>query len=455
MAFPDELRGKKIVVLGAGKSGRAAAGLLARRDAHVVLADDNPNTLHPDELDDIVASHLQLVLGDVRADLIAGAGGIVVSPGVPVTRHPLIREARRAGVPVIGELELGSRFVTAPMAAVTGTNGKTTTANWIGYLIAKSGARAIVCGNVGTPICDVVGKAADWLSVEVSSYQLETIERFHPRVAEILNLTPDHLERHPTTEIYLAAKARIAENQTADDALVLNADDTAVWSLALKVQSTVWGFSLRRPLERGFFIENRNVVVRTAPGAPPRVLLRADEVGLPGEHNLANALASAAAAWLCGVSAEAIAEGLRDFAGVEHRIERVRERRGVWYINDSKATNLASLEVALRSFTQPIVLIAGGRGKGAPYEPLTDLVASTVRQLIVLGEDADRIERAWGPRVPTVRAGGMEEAVEQAARLARPGEVVLLSPACASFDMYRNFEERGRHFKDLVMRLEG
>jgi len=451
--FPDDLYGKKVVVLGAGRSGRAAAALLARYDAQVTVADDYLTSMDPQQLDSIVASHIQIILGNVRPELALDAHAVVVSPGIRLS-HPLIAKARESGVPVIGELELGGRFARAPMVAVTGTNGKTTTVNWIAHLLHKGGKRVVVCGNVGTALCDVVTERSDWFVVEVSSYQLETVERFHPRVAAILNLTPDHLERHPTADDYLAAKARITANQGGGDTLVLNADDGAVWSVAAKTDAAVWGFSLSQPLDRGVFVENGRIALREAAGGPVRSLLGTREISLPGSHNLANALATVAAAWTCGVGPDVIVAGLRDFPGVEHRIERVRERRGVLFVNDSKATNPASLKVALLSFDRPILLIAGGRGKGAPYEPLVPLVLSRVRQLIVFGEDAARIEAAWGPHVPICRVADMAEAVRKAAELAQPGEVVLLSPACASFDMYQNYEERGRHFKELVMQLE-
>jgi len=451
--FPENLRGKRVIVLGAGRSGRAAAALLARHDAQITLVDDYATNLDPQQFDDIVASHVQIVLGDVRPELASSAEAVVISPGVRLN-HPLVARARELGLPLIGELELGSRYARAPVVAVTGTNGKTTTVHWIAHLLSKTGRRVAVCGNVGTALCEVVNQTPDWFVVEVSSYQLETIERFHPRVAVILNLTPDHLERHPTADIYLAAKARITMNQKANDVLVLNADDGAVWSVAAKTAATVWGFSTSRLMDLGAFVTDGRIAVCDASDSTIRSLLLTRDLSLPGSHNLANALAAAAAAWNCGVEPDAIAAGLRDFPGVEHRIERVRERRGVRFVNDSKATNLASLEVALLGFDCPIILIAGGRGKGAPYEPLAPLIVSRVRRLIVLGEDAERMERAWGPHVATQRAADMAEAVERATQEARPGEVVLLSPACASFDMYRNFEERGRHFKDIVMRLE-
>lgn len=452
-AFPDDLSGKRVIVLGAGRSGRAAAALLARHDALPVLADDNPAVPVPDELDAVVSTHMQLVLGNVRPEIVSSADAVVTSPGIPLTHAVLVR-ARERGLPIIGELELGSRFAKAPMVAVTGTNGKTTTVQWIAHLLGKAGRRGVVCGNVGIALSAVVAETADWFVVEVSSFQLETIERFHPRVAALLNLTADHLDRHPTTEEYMATKARIAANQDAGDRLILNADDEPVWALAPVAVAEVWGFSLAQSLDRGFFCEGGTIVVRTGAGETPEPLLAVDELPLPGAHNRANALAAAAGAWACGVELDAIAGGLRDFPGVEHRLEHVRELRGVTFVNDSKATNPASLQVALRSFDRPIVLIAGGRGKGTVYEPLAPLVAARVRHLVAMGEDAERIEAAWGPRVETSRADDMEQAVREAVARARSGDVVLLSPACASFDLYRNFEERGRHFKELVMRQE-
>jgi UDP-N-acetylmuramoylalanine--D-glutamate ligase len=450
--FPYDLRGKSIIVLGAGQSGRAAAALLARNDAHVTLADDNPTAVDPNELEKTIGTHVRLVLGDVRPGLASTADAIVTSPGVP-SSHPLLTSARDSGIPIIGELELGSRFARAPMIAVTGTNGKTTTVRWIAHLLGKGGRTALACGNIGTALCDVVNDRPDWFVVEVSSYQLETIERFHPRVAAILNLAPDHLDRHPSAHEYLAIKARIGANQQPDDALVLNADDSAVWSLSFTASATVWGFSLVRPPGRGVFIEGGKIQVKQSDRAAPKALLETNQLSLPGSHNLANALAAVAVAWVCGVKPEEIAAGLQDFPGVEHRIERVREWRGVTFINDSKATNLSSLEVALCSFDRPIILIAGGRGKGAPYEPLVPLIKAHVRHLIVLGEDAEDLQAAWGDHVPAKCVDSMEEAVLEASQVAQAGDVVLLSPACASFDMYNNYEERGRHFRKLVMSL--
>ncbi len=450
--FTDEVAGKTIIVLGAGRSGRSAALLLAREGAKVILADDYATSVDAAYHESLSALNGQILLGNVQAELAAQAHGIVASPGVRPT-HPLLVCARERGVPIIGELELAGRRARAPIVAVTGTNGKTTTVSWVGHLLAKAGFRVAVGGNVGTPFCDLVHQTPDWFAIEVSSYQLETTARFHPRVAAILNLAPDHIERHPTSEQYLAAKAQITAKQTAEDTLILNADDAAVWSVAAKTPAQVWGFSLYRPVDCGVYLDKGTITVRPVSGRPT-ALLEAAKLSLPGLHNVANGLAAAAVAWACGAGADAIAAGLQDFPGVEHRLERVRCRRGVWWINDSKATNLASLEVALCSFSQPIILIAGGRGKGAPYEPLAPLVKTHVRHLIVLGEDAERIRAAWASHVPTTRVGDMHEAVAAAAEMARAGEVVLLSPACASFDQYSNFEERGRHFKELVRQLE-
>ncbi|MCX8037037.1 MAG: UDP-N-acetylmuramoyl-L-alanine--D-glutamate ligase [Candidatus Sumerlaeia bacterium] len=450
--FPDEVAGKTIVVLGAGRSGRSAALVLAREGAKVLLADDYATSVDDDYRKRFTALNGQILLGNVAPDLAAEAHGIVTSPGIRLT-HPLLVRARELGVPVIGELELAGRRARSPIVAVTGTNGKTTTVSWVGHLLDKAGFRVVVGGNVGTAFCELIDQTPDWFAIEVSSYQLETIARFHPRVAAILNLTPDHLERHPTPEQYLAAKAQITANQTAEDTLVLNADDAAVWSVAAKTAAQVWGFSLYRPLDCGVYLDKGIITVRPVNGTPT-VLLNVAQLSLPGLHNVANALAAVAAAWACGASADAIAAGLQDFPGVEHRLERVRCRRGVWWINDSKATNLASLEVALCSFSQPIILIAGGRGKGAPYEPLAPLVKAHVRHLIALVEATERISSNWAPPVPTVRVAALHGAVVIAAELARAGDVVLLSPACASFDQYCNFEERGRHFKDLVRQLE-
>ncbi|HTR97930.1 MAG TPA: UDP-N-acetylmuramoyl-L-alanine--D-glutamate ligase [Candidatus Acidoferrales bacterium] len=443
------LPGRRALVAGAARSGVAAARLLARHEVDVRLCDRRGAAELP-QAAALAADGVTLALGREDAGLLDDREFVVLSPGIPAD-HALPAAARERGLPVIGELELGFMAARAPLLAITGTNGKSTTTDLAGALLRAAGREVEVCGNIGRAICEVAEQvsASGLLVVEVSSFQLETVERLKPFVATWLNLTPDHGDRHPTFDAYGAAKQRLFERQDEDDWAVWNADDPEVTR-----RRTGGGqpleFSRERTVDEGAFVEADDLVLAWR-GGRERLLPRR-ELALPGPHNLANALAALATVMPLEPAPEALRGVLRAYGGLEHRLEPAGEVEGVQFVNDSKATNASSLEVALQSFERPVVLIAGGRDKGQDFSPLAPLVRRAVRHLVLIGEGAGAMERAW-TGVPTERAASMRAAVEAARRAAGPGGVVLLSPGCASFDMFLDYEDRGRRFKDEVRRL--
>ncbi len=388
--------------------------------------------------------------GHDEADFLS-ADCIVLSPGVPASL-PLVATARRRGVEVIGEIELAYRFLSGHIIGVTGSNGKTTTTTLIGEILRHAGRECFVAGNIGRPLTDALledrGRYAT-LVVELSSFQLEAIDRFRCQIAVFLNLTPDHLDRHADTEEYFAAKKRIFENQEPEDWAVLNLDDPALRHL--DVRAGRFPFSQESAPASGAFLKDGQLWINS-PERKTR-FLQASEIRLRGRHNLSNVLAASAATFLAGVQPSVIAEAVRNFRGVVHRLELVRRLDEVDYYNDSKATNVDSAVKAIESFDAPLVLIMGGLDKGGDFSGLQTLIAGRVRRLVLIGKAADKIERQLGSVVPVLRTSGMQEAVGQARTLAQPGDVVLLAPGCASFDMFENYEERGRVFKEFVQRL--
>lgn len=457
-----ELEGKRVTVVGMARSGEAAARLLLAAGARVTIADTKDERQLADVLARLDRTRLTVRVGPEYGSSLKDADLVVISPGVP-TRAALLEETRGRGVPVIGELELASWFLAAPVVAITGTNGKSTTVTLIGEMLARSGKRAFVGGNIGTPLSEaaLATHTAGGLSpyefviAEVSSFQLETIGRFRPWFAAVLNITTDHMDRYATVEDYVAAKARIFENQTESDLALLNLDDDRVAALRPRVRGRVWGFSRsgarRHGVEEGVWWEGERVAA-TIGGCAETVCWR-EEIRLPGSHNVANAMAATAAALACGCPLPAIREALRTFPGIEHALEMVRERRGVRFINDSKGTNVDAVLKALESFDEPIVLIAGGRDKGGDFERLRDAVRRRVSHLILIGEAAPRLHEALHDCRHIIRAPSLKAAVEEAASVAVPGSVVLLSPACASFDMFTDYQDRGRQFKTFVNEL--
>jgi UDP-N-acetylmuramoylalanine--D-glutamate ligase len=448
------LPGRHPLVVGAARSGLAAARLLKRHGADVRLADRV--FARPEGAALAQRLRRDLVADDCVIDQPASLEGrdfVVWSPGIPET-HPLAATARSRDLPVISELELGYLAAHAPLLCITGTNGKSTTTDLVGALVRAAGREVAVCGNIGRPICDVtetIGPSG-LLVVEVSSFQLETVDRLRPFVATWLNLTPDHLERHGDLATYGALKQRLFARQEETDWSVWNADDPAVMSRRAGRASALT-FSRVAAVTEGAYVADGTITLAWRGGTEP--LMPARELRIPGAHNLANALAALATVLPLEIGPATLRETLRGYAGLEHRLEPVATVDGVRFVNDSKATNTASLEVALASFDRPVVLIAGGRDKGQDFTPLADLVRRTVRHLVLIGEGAPRIGAAWSG-VPVSRAASLAEAVDAGFDVARRtgGGTVLLSPACASFDMFTDYEDRGRRFKAEVARLE-
>jgi UDP-N-acetylmuramoylalanine--D-glutamate ligase len=449
-----ELEGKKVLVIGAGRSGVAASRFMAARGALVVLNDrkefiDWPNDALALKGEGVV----KLLAGDVPSWLLDQIELVVLSPGVPTKSIP-VRYAERAGAEVIGEVELAWRFLKGRVVGITGTNGKTTTTALVGELLKGAGIQTQVGGNIGTPLVSLVESSREdgWTVAELSSFQLETIKEFRPTVAVVLNLMPDHMDRYETLADYGAAKHRIFRNQTSADVAILNADDPIVSSWAEGLEAHVTMFSTERELDEGLFLRGRELVARTWSGE--RVLMTRDDMQLKGLHNVQNALAALAAGLACGASPDSMRKTVRRFEPVEHRLERVAEVGGVTFYNDSKATNVDAAVKAVEALSDEpgrIVLILGGRGKNAPYAPLAPLVRRKARALVLIGEDADRIEEELKAHAHVIRAGDMADAVRRAYEAAEPGDTVLLAPACASFDMFQNYEQRGRVFKEEVL----
>ena len=455
-----ELRDKKVTVLGLARSGVAAAHLLQAVGASVTVADRKEERELADAFSRLDRRALTVKVGAGYESALEGTELAVISPGVPSDLEALT-QIRRRGVRVIGELELASWFLKAPILAVTGTNGKSTTVTLVGLFLGQGGKRAFVGGNLGMPLCDAAlasyqaGRDAttlyDYIVAEVSSFQLETIEQFHPWVAAVLNITPDHMDRYPSLESYVEAKARIFKNQTTEDFALLGVDDERVAGLQNRVRAKLLSFSRAGPVSQGVYLDGHRVMAII--GSHREEVCRRDEIRLPGSHNLSNAMAAATIGLLCGCSSDAISHVLQIFPGLEHALELVRERQGVRFVNDSKGTNVDATIKALESFEEPVLLIAGGRDKGGDFQRLQEPVRQRVKRVILIGEAASRIRKALGDVGCVSQAATLRDAVEVAASEARSGDVVLLSPACASFDMFEDYQDRGRQFKELVNQL--
>ena len=452
-----ELIGRKALVLGAGRSGIASARFLAERGAVVALHDKKPIEEWTDAARALKeTNNIGLMSGQIPSWLLDQINLVVISPGVPTNTIPARYVDRKDGE-VIGEVELAYRFLKGRIVGITGSNGKTTTTTLIGELLKNSGIKTQVGGNIGTPLLSLTDNSSDdgWTVVELSSFQLETIKDFRPNVALCLNVTPNHLDRYESFTDYAAAKHRIFMNQTADDVAVLNADDkiTASWATGLKAKVVM--ISVKQTLSEGVFLRGRDLVCRA--NGKEKMLTTRDKIFLRGLHNVENVLASLAAGLACGASAGSMRETIAHFTGVEHRIEFVAEIEGVKFYNDSKATSVDATSKALEALSEnegKTVLILGGRGKNAPYAPLIPLIEKSVRKLILIGEDAKNIESQLKNHADLEFTGSMDAAVAAGFKAARPGDAVLLAPACASFDMFKSFEERGSVFKRDVLELK-
>jgi len=478
------IKDKHITVVGLARSGKGAANLLSELGAIVTVTDLKTE----DQLKDFIPGlkpSVRLVLGSHPEDIFAKADMLVISPGVPLDTPPIAMAAAR-GVPVIGELELACQIATysssnppvsslfregsGGLLAVTGTNGKSTTTALLDFMMKKGGYKTILGGNIGNALTEEIYKQrakgkeqnVDYIVAEVSSFQLESIKDFRPKGASIVNITPDHLDRYHSLEEYRNAKARICENQGTGDFLVLNHDDPEtmkVKSEKLKVKSEnpeIYFFS-RKEEVNGIYLKNGVIYCNfqhSAPGIPHSALIKADEIKIKGVHNLENAMAASAMALLAGCPIEAVIDSLKEFPGLEHRLEFVRELDGVSYFNDSKGTNVGAVLKSLESFSSPIILIAGGRDKAGDFSLMRQLVGDRVKALVLIGEASEKMGKALGDLTETVQAKDLKEAVAVSRKLSAEGDVVLLSPACASFDMFRDFEDRGRQFKKSVMEMQ-
>ena len=448
----SEFRGKRVTVVGLARSGVAACKLLAERGATVLGTDQSPAEALRGDLSDLARRGVRLETGGHSPESILDTDLLVVSPGVDL-RLPLFARARAAGIPMWSEVELAYCLTGARFLAVTGTNGKSTTTSLLGEMVQAAGFLSVVAGNIGTALCEVVPEltSSHWVVAELSSFQLETIVAFRPHVAILLNLAPDHLDRYTSVEDYYAAKARIFVNQTTEDFAVLNADDPLVLEYAQGIRSRAHLFSRLRTVGDGSFLRGDRLVVRRQGRTEP--VCETSTIRIQGVHNVENSLAAAAAASAIGVPVGPIASALASFPGLPHRLEFVAELDGVRYVNDSKGTNVGAVVKSLEGYAGGLILIAGGKDKGGHFTPLRPLVETRVKTMILIGQARPKIRAHLDGACPMEDAASLEAAVERAARIAVPGDTVLLSPACASFDMFRDFEERGEVFRRAVRGL--
>jgi UDP-N-acetylmuramoylalanine--D-glutamate ligase len=451
-----ELRKKKVLVVGLGKSGLAAALFLRDHGAQVTVSDTRSAAALAKDIPALLDAGIMVEAGGHGLLTFRRQDLIVVSPGVPLDT-PEVKQAVLLDIPVIGELELAARFLKGSIVAITGSNGKTTTTSLVGKIFADAGLPTQVGGNIGLPVIDLIPESTDVTVnvLEVSSFQLETVDEFHPRIAVILNITPDHLDRHGTFENYVAAKEKIFARQTPADALVLNADDHTTQMCAAHALTTskpnVYWFSATRVVRQGAFVRDGVVCWIEKENGAAEPILPIAEIALKGQHNVENVLAAVAAARLATIPAESIRKSVAEFHAVEHRLEFVAQIAGVDFYNDSKATNVDATMKAVASFPGGIHLILGGKDKDSDYTLLTPLLRERVRAVYTIGSAAEKIQRELAGVVKIEAAATLDRAVAIAATAAQPGDVVLLAPACSSFDQFDNYEHRGRVFRDLVL----
>jgi UDP-N-acetylmuramoylalanine--D-glutamate ligase len=441
-----------MLVVGLARTGVATALFCAARGARVMATDSRSESEIGDAIGELRGAQVALELGAHREETFLEQDLIIPSPGVPAD-EPHLQAARAKGVTIWSEIELGYRFMKGRLIGITGSNGKTTTTSLVEHILKTAGMQTILAGNIGTPLIACVDAMTDTTCtvVELSSFQLELIDTFRPNIGVFLNLTPDHLDRHHSIEAYGAAKARIFENQAGDDAAILNADDAAATPYAPSLPPVYW-FSRKQRVAQGAYVRGEVIVFRQ--NGAEEVLLKLEDIPLPGAHNVENVLAAAAAVRLAGAPASAIAKGVKSFAGVEHRLEFVAEIAGVRYYNDSKATNVDATLKALDAFPGRILIILGGKDKGSDYTVLQKPLREKAILALLIGAVAEKIETQISGSVAIERAETIERGVEIASHAAQRGDVVLLAPACASFDQFQNYEHRGRVFKDLVRQLE-
>jgi len=457
-----ELKGKKVLVVGLGKSGLAAALFLRRLGAQVTVSDMRSAAALAKEIPALLEHGIMVESGGHGLLTFRRQDLIVVSPGVPLDTPELV-QVKAFGLPVIGELELAAQYLKGNILAITGSNGKTTTTTLIGAILTSAGIDTLVGGNIGVPVIDLIPRSTDtgWSVLEVSSFQLESTHFFHPKIAVILNITPDHLDRHGTFENYAMAKEMIFSAQMPSDALVLNADNDRTAAAASRSSAKVYWFSRVHTVPQGCWIENpaelsknpsnARLVYRASPEDPIETILPLTEVSLKGAHNVENVLAAVCAVRLAGAPADAIRRAVASFRAVEHRLEYVATDNGVEYYNDSKATNVDAAAKALAAFPECVHLILGGKDKNSNYADLADLLRHRVKAVYTIGSAAAKIESQIRGMVPIVPCETLDRAVAAARKAAHPGDVILLSPACSSFDQFENYEERGRIFKQLVL----
>jgi UDP-N-acetylmuramoylalanine--D-glutamate ligase len=447
-----DLAGKRVLVVGLARTGIVTALFSAGYGATVTAIEEKPEAALAAAALKLRAAGVKLEFGAQSEATFLEQDLIVLSPGVPANL-PLLELARKHGIPVWSEIELAWRFLRGKLIAITGSNGKTTTTCLVAHILKDAGIPTLVGGNIGVPLLALVESSTDKsvTVAEISSFQLETIEAFRPEIGVLLNLTPDHLDRHGSMEAYAQAKMRMFENQLDRDVALLNADDIEI-TRRMPSRPHIFWFSRQKRVAEGAFLRDEQIIFRI--DGSEILLARRDEITLRGEHNVENVLAACAASYLAGADPAAIASGVKTFKGVEHRLEFVAEIGGVSYYNDSKATNVDAALKAIEAFPGPLLVILGGKDKGSPYAPLREPLRQRARAAITIGAAADKIASELSNTVPLHHAGTLDRAMEYAMEMAKPGDVVLLAPACSSFDQFENYEHRGRAFKELVANLE-
>lgn len=447
-----DLDGKRVMVVGLARTGLVTSLFSAGYGARVTATDERPESDLADTAEKLRGAGVKLELGGFVPESFLEQDLIVVSPGVPAGIDPL-EKARAQGIAVWSEVELAWRFLRGKLVAITGSNGKTTTASLVAHILKTSNVPTLLGGNIGTPLLALVETSMDTTVTvaEISSFQLETVEGFRPEVGVLLNLTPDHLDRHLTFDEYARVKMRMFENQLERDIALLNADDPEV-TRRMPAKPKIFWFSRQKRVATGAFLRDDQIIFRNE-GSEVE-LARLADIQLRGQHNVENVLAACAAAYLAGAIPAAIAEGVKSFRGVEHRLEFVAEIAGARYYNDSKATNVDAAVKAIEAFTGPLLVILGGRDKGSPYSPLVELLRERARLVLLIGEAAEKIAAALGEAVHFENVGTMQQALHVAAAHTQPGDTVLLAPACSSFDQFKNYEDRGRVFKELVANMD-